>query len=155
MALNQNAAFRYLNEVLGIENVTVPETEPSKVAADSATIPRVLVFSSLLGGPEYELLYKMLSAMKLSPNDVELMNVQMSHEQVMARLQDLKPSLFLVFGEEASRLLNFNLDENRGRFIDINGVATVFTYGPKELFINPTLKVQAWNDLKVAMRRLR
>lgn len=152
------AQFRYLQEVLGVEQVLwgpLPEVSPEsdvtvRVATQEGAFPKVLALVDKLHDEEKNLLSRMLQAMQLSDADYKILE-----QPDLASLEELlkkRPSLVLVFGESVAKKLNLQIQ--KGKFHDLQGIASVLTYAPAELLAEPALKAEAWQDLKLAMRRL-
>jgi DNA polymerase len=69
----------------------------------------------------------------------------------------LRPEIICCLGAVASQALlstDRGIGKLRGRFHDYQGIPVVCTYHPAYLLRNPAAKSDAWEDLKLMMRRL-
>ena len=69
----------------------------------------------------------------------------------------LRPEIICCLGAVASQALlstDRGIGKLRGRFHDYQGIPVVCTYHPAYLLRNPAAKADAWEDLKLMMRRL-
>ncbi len=139
--------LRYLREVLGIEQILWGK-RASFEAPVAKSGRRLYAFVSPLSTTEQELLTKMLQAMKLQPNDYRIFEDPTQWQPAMQN----PPEVAVVFGLETAQ--SMGREFTRGKFVDVEGVPTIFTYSPKDLATQPELKAEAWKDLKIAMRRL-
>jgi len=73
------------------------------------------------------------------------------------QIEIIRPEIICCLGAVASRtLLNTErpIGKLRGTIHDYQGMAVVCTYHPAYLLRNPAAKSDAWEDLKLMMRRL-
>lgn len=138
--------LRYLQEVLGVEQIMWRSPKANELTPRQK---EAYIFVDPLDNDQKTLLHKMLEAMKLS--DFEVIE-NPSREDLAKHLKD-EPKLALVFGQTLAEKLQLDFTK-RGKFLDVNGVATIVTYGPSDLFQQPELKSEAWKDMKHAMVRL-
>jgi uracil-DNA glycosylase len=120
-----------------------------------------------------QLLNKMIVACGLAREEVYILNVlkcrppenrnPLPDEVANCRgyferqLEILRPEIICCLGAVASQALlqtDRSIGKLRGRFHDHQGTAVVCTYHPAYLLRNPSAKVDAWEDLKMMMRRL-
>jgi DNA polymerase len=120
-----------------------------------------------------QLLNKMITACKLQREEVYILNVlkcrppdnrnPLPDEVANCRgyferqLDIVRPEIICCLGAVASRaLLNTErpIGKLRGSFHDYQGIPVVCTYHPAYLLRNPAAKSDAWEDLKMMMRRL-
>ena len=120
-----------------------------------------------------QLLNKMIVACQLKREDVYIMNVlkcrppdnrnPMPDEVANCRgyferqLEIIRPEIICCLGAVASQSLlstDRAIGKLRGKFHDYQGIPVVCTYHPAYLLRNPSAKTDAWEDLKMMMRRL-
>jgi uracil-DNA glycosylase len=120
-----------------------------------------------------QLLNKMIAACGLKREEVYILNVlkcrppdnrnPLPDEVSNCRgyferqIEILRPEMICCLGAVASKaLLNTEraIGKLRGSFHDYQGIAVVCTYHPAYLLRNPAAKVDAWEDLKMMMRKL-
>lgn len=128
-----------------------------------------------LAGPEGELLEKIISAMKLSPQDVYITHVvkccvpgpaagrqaPSSADTAACRvfleqeISEVAPEIICVLGEFATDiLLNGNLTALRGRFHDYHGISVMPTWHPADIISRQDKKRDVWNDVQQIMAAL-
>jgi uracil-DNA glycosylase family 4 len=120
-----------------------------------------------------QLLTKMIEACRIKRDDVYIMNVlkcrppenrnPLPHETANCRgyferqLEIIRPEILCCVGGVAAQAL-LNTDRTIGKlrkqWHDYRGIAVICTYHPAYLLRNPAAKVDAWEDLKMMMRRL-
>jgi uracil-DNA glycosylase len=120
-----------------------------------------------------QLLNKMIEACKLKRQDVYIMNVlkcrppdnrnPLPDEVANCRnyferqLDIIRPEIICCLGAVAAKsLLNteVGIGKLRGRIHDYRGIPVVCSYHPAYLLRNPAAKHDAWEDLKMMMRKL-
>ncbi len=120
-----------------------------------------------------QLLTKMIQACGLKREDVYILNVLKCRppgnrnplpDEVMncrgyfeRQLAIVRPEVICCLGAVAAKSLlctEQSIGKLRGRFHDYQGIPVVCTYHPAYLLRNPAAKVDAWEDLKMMMRRL-
>jgi len=120
-----------------------------------------------------QLLTKMIQACGLKREDVYILNVlkcrppgnrnPLPDEVTNCRgyferqLAIVRPEVICCLGAVAAKSLlctEQSIGKLRGRFHDSQGIPVVCTYHPAYLLRNPAAKVDAWEDLKMMMRRL-
>ena len=120
-----------------------------------------------IGGEAWLLTTRMLTAIKLAPDDAYSASLACFHtpgarldEVELARCAEIarthvalvKPERLLLFGDGPSRALLGDLCRNvRGRVHSIEGVRTVATFHPRWLLQRPGDKALAWRDLLLLM----
>lgn len=122
-------------------------------------------------GEEGELLTKMIEAMGFKRESVHILNSvrcvssgEPTDEDVAScrgfideELSALCPEVVVTLGSAAalSLLGGRNVGALRGRFHERGGVKVMATYGTAELLKDPSLKKDAWEDLKMVMKALK
>ena len=120
-----------------------------------------------------QLLTKMIQACGLAREDVYIMNVlkcrppdnrnPLPDEVANCRgyferqLAIIRPEIICCLGAVAAKSLLSTeraIGKLRGSFHDYGGIPVVCTYHPAYLLRNPPAKGDAWEDLKMMMRRL-
>jgi uracil-DNA glycosylase len=120
-----------------------------------------------------QLLTKMIQACGLKREDVYILNVlkcrppgnrnPLPDEVTNCRgyferqLAIVRPEVICCLGAVAAKSLlctEQSIGKLRGRFHDSQGIPVICTYHPAYLLRNPAAKVDAWEDLKMMMRRL-
>ena len=120
-----------------------------------------------------QLLTKMIQACGLKREDVYILNVlkcrppgnrnPLPDEVTNCRgyferqLAIVRPEVICCLGAVAAKSLlctEQSIGKLRGSFHDHRGTAVICTYHPAYLLRNPAAKVDAWEDLKMMMRRL-
>src|SRR5262245_38624829 len=120
-----------------------------------------------------QLLDKMIVACKMKREDVYILNVlkcrppgnrnPLPDEVANCRgfferqLDIIRPEIICCLGAVAAQSLlvtDRSIGKLRGRFHDYRGVPVVCTYHPAYLLRNPAAKHDAWEDLKLMMRKL-
>ena len=120
-----------------------------------------------------QLLTKMIQACGLKREDVYILNVLKCRppgnrnplpDEVMncrgyfeRQLAIVRPEIICCLGAVAAKSLlctETSIGKLRGSFHDHRGIAVICTYHPAYLLRNPAAKVDAWEDLKMMMRRL-
>ena len=127
----------------------------------------------LLGGEEGQLLDRMLQAMGLSRSEVYMTGsvkcrsaggrrpssdeAKKCRSVLAAQLRIVAPQAVVVLGGAALAALKPDerlTAEDRGKWMELNGVPMMPTYHPALLLQKPELKRAAWQDLKQVMDRL-
>ncbi|MBI5588538.1 MAG: uracil-DNA glycosylase [Deltaproteobacteria bacterium] len=122
-------------------------------------------------GEEGELLTKMIEAMGFKRETVYILNSvrcassgEPTDEEVASckgfleeELGAISPKVVVTLGCVAalSLLGGRNVGALRGRFHERGGVKVMATYGTAELLKDPSLKKDAWEDLKMVMKELK
>jgi DNA polymerase len=120
-----------------------------------------------------QLLTKMIEACRINRDDVYIMNVlkcrppenrnPLPHETANCRgyferqLEIIRPEIICCVGTVAAQALlctDRSIGKLRKQWHDYRGTAVICTYHPAYLLRNPAAKVDAWEDLKMMMRRL-
>jgi DNA polymerase len=73
------------------------------------------------------------------------------------QLEIIRPEVICCLGAVAAQALlctDRGIGKMRGKFHDYQGIPVVCTYHPAYLLRNPAAKTDAWEDLKMMMRRL-
>ncbi len=80
----------------------------------------------------------------------QLEKVMICQEHLKKEIDLVKPKLILAFGEDTYKFLFGKKDflSIRGQKLTFQGVQIVFTYHPKDLIIDESLKKHCWDDLK-------
>lgn len=91
----------------------------------------------------------------------ELDKVIVCKNHFLNEVKLLKPKLIIGFGKIAYDLILFSkeniikknisedhFEENRGKLLLFNGSEIVFSYHPRDLIFDPSLKKETWNDFK-------
>lgn len=120
-----------------------------------------------IGGEAWALTLRMLSAIKIKPDDAYVASLGCFHspgtrigrdelEACAAIARDhirlAKPERLILFGDAPCRaLLNEPLTRARGRIHRIEGVRTIATFHPRWLLQRPSDKALAWRDLLLLM----
>ncbi len=129
---------------------------------------------SPISGPPRELLVKMLSAIKLSLNEVFLTNIikcvtPIQHpakkEEVSSclpylvqQIEMLAPKIICTMGQVASQTLlksTQSLFGLRGTIYNFHGIPVVPTFHPAQLIKTPDLKKGAWHDLQKILQKIK
>lgn len=125
-------------------------------------------------GESGELLTKMISAMKLSRENVYLMNlvkcrgaagktpsvdeIEACRANLQEQLAHIKPRWIIGLGELAAQTLlrtEAPLSTLRGKIHSLEGSECVVTHHPESLLAAPDKKRQAWEDLQIVMKNRR
>lgn len=127
-----------------------------------------------LSGAAGDLLDNMLKAMGLArTNNVYISNttqclltdgvegeaLALCRSRTLAQIKLLQPVMIVAFGLSAARLLlddvalaGKTVDSLRGSMHQYNNISFIVTHHPADLLVQPDLKRQAWDDLRLAMR---
>ena len=127
----------------------------------------------LLAGAEGELLRKMLQAMKLPEEQVYMTSVVKCRSMparrphpdevkrcrpvLAAQIRIAEPEVIVVLGGAALAALKPDetlTAEDRGKWMELDGVPMMPTFHPTLLLQKPELKKAAWQDLQQVMKRL-
>lgn len=123
--------------------------------------------SNSLTGESGQLFDKILSAIKLSREDVYISNIlkylpsknsndksseiKICESHFKQQLQIINPELIVALGENAGNKL-LNIDESisalNRKVHDFEGIDLLVTYHPEAILKNPTLKQPTWEDFK-------
>ena len=133
--------------------------------------PAALREGSAIGGETGKLLWKIISAMGLSPDEVYVGNtlfcrfperlkpqVETSpcRDHLLGMIRFLKPEVVCCLGPYAAGALMGSIAEEgkRGTFLDVEGVPMLFTHHPSRLLEKPALKRDVWADVQKIMKKL-
>lgn len=127
-----NQYFNYLNQVLGVRSVLLP-LQPMRNFADCLFLTTEENFNN----EQSELFLKMVSAMKLSETDFELLGVKES--EITSHIEKIQNSKAIVaFDQHLYQYLSLQFPH-----------AQIFLVAhPKEMLANAGLKKAAWEELK-------
>ncbi len=168
--------LQYLQDVLGISSVVLPEAAPgvASVAASFNAAPATLqartrgsvgnarliaVWGRLDGSGEAEILAeKMVSAMKVQPAEVVWIDWDSGGEgelpqDVLDLLESAAPRPILVFGEATAKRL-LPIQPQIGRWLDYKNSRYMITLSPEELLSSAEKKKTAWAHLQIVMKEL-
>lgn len=128
---------------------------------------------SAMGGEAGALLWKIIGAMKLSPDAVYVTHTRMCRPHpgqdvrpfaslpCKSYLEDcirlLKPEVICALGEKAGQLLSGEkacLAELRGRTMSFASLPLMITHHPAEMLAHPGLKRETWEDVQKIMHVL-
>jgi len=111
-----------------------------------------------------DLLDKMISAMKLDHVSISVAqiieNIQRDSSQLEEELQNLKAKVIVLLDKKAIQILsvkesNHSFSEIRGMWLEssahLQNLKFIATWHPNKLMSHPTLKKDAWHDLKMVM----
>lgn len=120
-----------------------------------------------IGGEAWELLKRMLAAIKISASEVYSASLSCFHlpgarmnasdretcaEISRRHVQLAKPKRLLLLGDgPAQALLGKPLPQARGHVHKVEGVRTIATFHPRQLIHQPSNKSLAWKDLLLLM----
>lgn len=172
----QPKSFDISGKINSCTRCPLGKSDAAKVCGTGVSNPFVYV---LLDSPNpepmiTELLYKMLSAISLSPKSncyistvvkcATQNNREPNGEEIAAclsfvdaEISMLKPKIIIAMGKVAAQTLlrtNLQITELRGEFTEYNGVPLMPTYHPKTLIVGPQFKGPAWSDLKLVKAKL-
>ena len=168
-----SAQLHYLETVLGIRSVLLPEGSVAPVAV-AAPAPQIQVRmrgspngarliaiwgrSASASGEAEILAQKMVAAMKLAPTDVLWMEWDETSEEDPAELSNEITKIVhqpgppvLVFGERTAEKL-IPVRVQAGRWIDYKGGRFMVTLAPETLLASAEKKKVAWAHLQTAMK---
>ena len=168
MSSAENLSFKkYMEEVLGLESLVLPEREKEEIETTSLWTQEVIeemsrsrtrmsVFldHSLLSD-EKELLLKMIAAMKLDGSALAIFTPQEEGGiEVPDFSRELNSQTFhfvLYMGNLES---SFFPELALGEMVEVGGVPSVKLNSPKQILVQPELKRPAWEGLKKVMQVL-
>jgi len=132
----RNEYIRYLNQVLGIRSILLPQDQVQK-SSSWLFINELAPFSK----EESDLFLKITAAMKLAPNDFELLNLdEKSISEFIETIQSAQ--MIICFQQRLFEYLRIQFPH-----------AQIFLIPhPKEMIQNPELKKAAWHELQNAMK---
>lgn len=136
--------IRYLNDVLGVKQVLLPQLVVSQLEESSLQVrPLKILFvcSESLSVDAQELFYKMVAAMKLEKNQIELVNC---HQKSLIdfEIEILSCQAVVFFTDEA---LDWKQLAQSESFFNVQA------FGPEYLLKNPQYKKQTWEQLQKVM----
>lgn len=129
--MNQTV-LNYLTKVLGIGEILSADRISEKTVAAT---PVCCVPSEPMNPEETALFWKMMAAMRLSPDEVLLSE----------RLEGVQTGIFILMDMQT---------EGAGAWNQVGGLTVLRTFHPRLLVQKPELKRDAWEHLKEVMRRL-
>jgi len=104
-------------------------------------------------GKSGKLLIKILSAMKLSPDNVFICNAE-DLKSLDEKIKTISPKIIITLGTKAGQTLlriNLPLEQFRGKFYEYNGIKVMPTFHPSLLLKQPEYKREVWEDMKRVM----
>lgn len=134
--------LHYLEQVLGLKSVILPQQEPVLEAVPPSPEVRVLFVSEKpLSSEALELFQKMRQAMKLSETATKIISAsQVSNSEL--QLLALSANRVVCFSKALFEALPVEVETK------------FYTYSPEDLLKNQALKKAAWEDLKQVMKSL-
>lgn len=166
--------LRYLNDVLGVRGLVLPEGGPSlALAFDSNEVPAPEVVArgegsrlvALFAKPkarwpfstdERELADKMIQAMKVSPREVSILewaleSGEAARLEILHRLSKHPAKSVLFFGSDTAAAMGLGAAAV-GQWLDWEGRSALVTLSLEELLQYPERKKIAWVHLQMVMR---
>lgn len=139
--------IQYLEQVLGLKQVILPEVQPPAADSTSASVPaentlRVLFLADKPWSPKArDLFLKMREAMKLPEKQTRVLFAsEMSWPEIE------------IAALSAERVVCFS--ENLFAKIHVDSHLKFHTHNPEDLLSRPQLKKETWEDLKKVMKSL-
>ena len=156
------AVVRYIQEVLGVKSILLPEVAHSTFSpvaqssweiqgtglAKLAWVRSRSPGESLFDEPLKGLVSRMTSAMKIPPSDVLLVEcARQDIDEVLSECQERGIEIVILCGDEFESYLS----SQRGELRKVQGLNVLRTLDPRSILTNESLKRPVWEDLKKVM----
>lgn len=136
--------IRYLNDVLGVKQILLPILSNSSNEAEQVSVESLKVLfvcAEKYSSEAQDLFNKMIAAMKLENNQIELINCRQK-SLIDFEIEILSCQAVVFFTEEA---LEWK------QLVQAKSVFNVQTFGPEYLLKNPQFKKRTWEQLQTVM----